>query len=304
LTEFTAAVEKLGNLDITQSQNFIQSIYQNILRVRRDMAAAEGYSLDLSSPKMMGQILSEVQGQLALFNMVENKTTLSLKDLADAFPEVSAAATTFGLSMTETAAMLAPMVAAGFQVGASANSIKVSLQRMVAMTKQNTGIIQGLNQALGDDFDYAAGVGMENIQQLVDGFNNLLSIKGEQGTLEFFARLFGVRQGPRMETSIRQLAVFQKALDNTSTAEGKIAAQLESSINARLTAHGYEAVSVKKIVDLANVHRQATQEVNGEYTIQARLVQQGQKDADAALRGAYTDTADYLSKVGDRKSVV
>ena len=298
LTEFTAAVEKLGNLDITQSQNFIQSIYQNILRVRRDMAAAEGYSLDLSSPKMMGQILSEVQGQLALFNMVENKTTLSLKDLADAFPEVSAAATTFGLSMTETAAMLAPMVAAGFQVGASANSIKVSLQRMVAMTKQNTGIIQGLNQALGDDFDYAAGVGMENIQQLVDGFNNLLSIKGEQGTLEFFARLFGVRQGPRMETSIRQLAVFQKALDNTSTAEGKIAAQLESSINARLTAHGYEAVSVKKIVDLANVHRQATQEVNGEYTIQARLVQQGQKDADAALRGAYTDTADYLSKVG------
>jgi phage-related protein len=298
LTEFTAAVEKLGNLDITQSQNFIQSIYQNILRVRRDMAAAEGYSLDLSSPKMMGQILSEVQGQLALFNMVENKTTLSLKDLADAFPEVSAAATTFGLSMTETAAMLAPMVAAGFQVGASANSIKVSLQRMVAMTKQNTQIIAGLNQALGDDFTYAAGVGMENIQQLVDGFNNLLSIKGEQGTLEFFARLFGVRQGPRMETSIRQLAVFQKALDNTSTVEGKIAAQLESSINARLTSHGYEAVSVKKIVDLANVHRKATQEVNGEYTIQARLVQQGQKDADAALRGAYTDTADYLSKVG------
>jgi phage-related protein len=298
LTEFTAAVEKLGNLDITQSQNFIQSIYQNILRVRRDMAAAEGYSLDLSSPKMMGQILSEVQGQLALFNMVENKTTLSLKDLADAFPEVSAAATTFGLSMTETAAMLAPMVAAGFQVGASANSIKVSLQRMVAMTKQNTGIIQGLNQALGDDFEYAAGVGMENIQQLVDGFNSLLSIKGEQGTLEFFSRLFGVRQGPRMETSIRQLAVFQKALDNTSTAEGKIAAQLESSINARLTSHGYEAVSVKKIVDLANVHRKATQEINGEYTIQARLVQQGQKDADAALKGAYTDTADYLSKVG------
>jgi len=298
LTEFTAAVEKLGNLDITQSQNFIQSIYQNILRVRRDMAAAEGYSLDLSSPKMMGQILSEVQGQLALFNMVENKTTLSLKDLADAFPEVSAAATTFGLSMTETAAMLAPMVAAGFQVGASANSIKVSLQRMVAMTKQNTGIIQGLNQALGDDFQYAAGVGMENIQQLVDGFNSLLSIKGEQGTLEFFSRLFGVRQGPRMETSVRQLAVFQKALDNTSTAEGKIAAQLESSVNARLTSHGYEAIAVKNILDLTKVHRRATEEVNGEYTIQARLVQQGQKDADAALRGAYTDTADYLSKVG------
>jgi len=298
LTEFTAAVEKLGNLDITQSQNFIQSIYQNILRVRRDMAAAEGYSLDLSSPKMMGQILSEVQGQLALFNMVENKTTLSLKDLADAFPEVSAAATTFGLSMTETAAMLAPMVAAGFQVGASANSIKVSLQRMVAMTKQNTGIIQGLNQALGDDFQYAAGVGMENIQQLVDGFNSLLSIKGEQGTLEFFSRLFGVRQGPRMETSVRQLAVFQKALDNTSSAEGKIAAQLESSVNARLTSHGYEAIAVKNILDLTKVHRRATEEVNGEYTIQARLVQQGQKDADAALRGAYTDTADYLSKVG------
>ena len=298
LVDLTVKLEKLGNLDIGQSQAFIQSVYQNILRVRRDLATQGGYTLDLTDADTMQKIIAELTGQLAIFNLVENKTTLSLKDIADAFPEVSAAATTFGLSMSETTALLAPMVAAGYQVGASANSIKVSLQRMVAMTKQNTGIIQGLNQALGDDFQYAAGVGMENIQMLVDGFNSLLSIKGEQGTLELFSRLFGVRQGPRMETSIRQLAAFQTELDKVGSAERTIANELENKVNQRLKAYGYEGVSLKKIVDLSNLHRMATKEVNGEYTQQAKLVQEGQKDAAKTLQGVYADTSDFIAKVG------
>ena len=298
LTEFTAAAEKLGNLDISASQNFIQSLYQNIVRVRRDMAASNGEIFDITDAKTLGTILDEVQGQLALFNQIENKTSLSLKDIADAFPEVSAAATSFGLTMTETAAMLVPMVGAGFQVGASANSIKVSLQRLVAMTKQNTGIIQGLNQALGPDFNMAADVGMRSIQRLIDGYDSLQKSKGAQGTLEFFSRLFGVRQGPRMEVSVRQMSAFQKSMQTAGSAENIISKQLEESVNKRLTAHGYEAVQINKVLDLTNLHRSAVNEVNGQYTFQAELVQQGQKDADAALRKTFSGTADYISKVG------
>ena len=298
LTLLTVQLEKLGNLDIGQSQQFIQSIYQNILRVKRDSAEQQGFVFDITNVEQMSDTIEQLRGQLAIFNLMENKTTLSLKDIADAFPEMSAAATSFGLSMSSTAAMLAPMVAAGFQVGASANSIKVSLQRMVAMTKQNTGIVRELNSALGEEFEYSAGVGMENIQKLVDGFNSLLSIKGEQGTLELFSRLFGVRQGPRMETSIRQFAQFQKALETTGSAENAIAKELEDKVNFRLKANGMEEVSLKKILDLTNLNRDSVEKVNGVYSKRAVVIQDAQKEATDSLGNLFSDTKDFLAKVG------
>ena len=298
LALLTVQLEKLGNLDIGQSQQFIQSIYQNILRVKRDSAEQQGFVFDITNAEQMSDTIEQLRGQLAIFNLMENKTTLSLKDIADAFPEMSAAATSFGLSMTSTAAMLVPMVAAGFQVGASANSIKVSLQRMVAMTKQNTGIIRELNSALGPEFDLAAGVGMETIQKLTDGFNTLLSLKGEQGTLELFARLFGVRQGPRMETAIRQFAQFQKALETTGSAENAIAKELEDKVNFRLKANGMEEVSLKKILDLTNLNRDSVEKVNGVYSDRAKVIQDAQKEATDSLGDLFGDTKDFLAKVG------
>lgn len=298
LTLLTVQLEKLGNLDIGQSQQFIQSIYQNILRVKRDSAEQQGFVFDITNAEQMSDTIEQLRGQLAIFNLMENKTTLSLKDIADAFPEMSAAATSFGLSMSSTASMLVPMVAAGFQVGASANSIKVSLQRMVAMTKQNTGIIRELNSALGPEFNLAAGVGMETIQKLTDGFNTLLSVKGEQGTLELFSRLFGVRQGPRMETSIRQFAQFQKALETTGSAESAIAKELEDKVNFRLRANGMEEVSLKKILDLTNLNRDSVEKVNGVYSKRAVVIQDAQKEATDSLGNLFNDTKDFISKVG------
>jgi phage-related protein len=302
LVRLTTTVEKLGNVDITQSQKFVETMLQNILRVRRDVRADQGLTLDLTNPAEFKEILFELEGQLAEFNYIENTTTLSLKDLADAFPEVSAAATTFGLSMTESAAMLVPMVAAGFRVGAAANSIKVSLQRMVAMTKQNTQIVAGLNQALGPDFDYAAGVSMANIQKLVNGFNTLRKTYGDQGSLELFARLFGVRQGPRMETSIRQAAVFQRALEESGSTERKIADSLQDSINARLEAAGKEVIQLKEIVDISNLHRAATERVNGEYTETAKIIREGQAEAFLDLNKKFaklgTSGSDFIAKIG------
>lgn len=83
LVELTAAVEKLGNVDISQSQKFIESVLQNILRIKRE----SGEIVNLSDAKFMSGVISELRGQIAEFNLIENKTTLSLKDMADAFPK-------------------------------------------------------------------------------------------------------------------------------------------------------------------------------------------------------------------------
>jgi hypothetical protein len=93
-------------LDISQSSEFIQSMYQTILRIRRET----GKSVDIGNEAIANEIITQLKGQLAVFNLIENKTVMSLRNIADAFPEVTAAATSFGLSMTEATALILPMV--------------------------------------------------------------------------------------------------------------------------------------------------------------------------------------------------
>jgi len=299
----TAEMEKLGNLDITASQEFVSSMYQNILKSRRDL----GMSVDLNTKEVSDSIAATLRGQMAMFNLVENKTVMSLRNISEAFPEVSAAANLFGLSMTEAIALVTPMVAAGFQLGASANSVKVSLQRMNAMTKQNQQMVDSLSNSM-DGFSYSSGVGISNIQLLVDGFNALKDNKGQQGVLEFYSRLFGVRQGPRMATSISQLAQFQDALSNLGkarapgiqqTQENIIAKQLEQSINMQLKLKGFNTISVNTIEDLSRINKMATSTIKGtdKQTALAAAVQKGQIDAQNKLKEMAlksTQNADFL----------
>jgi hypothetical protein len=254
MVALTASIEKLGNVDITESQAFLQTIMQTILRIKRDQGTITSLA---DEAEVYGEVIREVRGQLALFNLIENKTALSLKDIAKGLPEMSAAATSFGLSMTEAGALLVPMVSAGFQLGASANSVKVSLQRVVAMTKANDTMIQQLKSSY-KGFNAEADVGIESIQNLADAFNVLKKTDlGKQGTLEFFSRLFGVRQGPRMEVALQNLAQFQEQLDKVDTVESKLAKRLEQSLQtaAKLSGLGPEFAQMKitKFEDFSKV---------------------------------------------------
>jgi phage-related protein/uncharacterized membrane protein YgcG len=271
LVDLTAAVEKLGNVDIEQSQKFIKSIFQTVLRMKR-----ESGTLSVTNGMIeYGDAIKETTQQLALFNLLENKTQLSLKDTADAFPELTAAAVSFGLTMSEGMALVAPMVSAGFQLGASANSIKVSLQRTVKMTKQNKEVIDTLRGAY-KDFNFEAGVGIETIQDLTYAYRNLQKGElGAQGTLEFFSGLFGVRQGPRMTVAIQNLAQFQDQLETIGTIENELAKKLEKNVQQYATFQGLGAefrnMQIKNFADLGKVVRlsQRSEENTDENVISA-----------------------------------
>jgi len=299
MTRLTVEAEKLGNLDIAQSSSFLTSMYQTILRIRRET----GKSVNINDAVVSKDILEQLSGQLAVFNLIENKTVMSLRNISDAFPEVTAAATSFGLSMSEATALIIPMVGAGFQVGASANSMKVSLQRMVAMTKQNTTILNQLNQSLGNGFELSAGIGMDQIQKLSDAYGFLIRDvekggKGKQGALELFSRLFGVRQGPRMEAAFAQLNAFQIQLETTGSAEQKVAKQLQDSVNAELKAIGQKEINIKKFKDLSTLHREAiATDEKGNLTTQAAAIQKGQIAAQAILEKAAGGQSDFISNM-------
>ena len=254
LTELTAVAEKLGNMEIGNAKELIQSLYFQAVR-----------TISLTQPRLSAlqreeKAIASARAQLNLFNQVENVTALTLRDLGDAFPEVAAAATSFGLSMTEASAMLAPMKAAGFEIGASANSIKVSLQRITAPTKQNSELLKRLSKEYGTHFNNIKGSGLDAIQSLVDAYNDVSkSAAGAEGAQEMFAKLFGVRQGPRMETAIQQLALFDSILKDTSTGSAKLAEkQIQNIANSIISASDATLPLIKQFTDIGILSRIAT----------------------------------------------
>lgn len=290
ITELTAKTEKLGNMDIGNAKDLVQSLY---FQAQRAFQQSGRLFPTVEARELAG--IKAATAQLNLFNSVENVTALTLKDLGDAFPEVAAAATSFGLSMTEAAALLAPMKSAGFEVGASANSIKVSLQRLTAPTKQNAEMFKSLAKQYGTSFTEVKGTGLDAIQSLIDSFNELKdSAAGQEGAMEFFAKVFGVRQGPRMEVAIAQLAAFDKLLKNetipaTESAEKRLQGYANTAVFAANRAKNANLPVIQSFKDIGIIARIATAQAGQDVEGMQGKVTQSQINAAKEVRKKVTD---------------
>jgi TP901 family phage tail tape measure protein len=229
MTELTAAVEKLGTMDMSAAQDLTQALY---FQSRRALENTGAFTKLRTAREREIATIKAATTQMYMFNAIENTTALTLRDLGEAFPEVASMAISYGLSMTEAAALLAPMKSAGLDVGASANSIKVSLQRALSPTKQNTETLKRLAAQYGvtDDklnsFNLTTKSGLTGLSAIVDVFGEVKeSAAGAEGALQLMSDLFEKRQGPRMFLAIEQLNLFNKALRDTAsnTAERQIA---------------------------------------------------------------------------------
>jgi TP901 family phage tail tape measure protein len=269
ITELAAVTEKLGDMDIGAAKDLVQSLY---FQAQRAMQMS-GQSRKMTFEEREIAAIGAATAQLNLFNSVENVTALTLRDLGDAFPEVAAAGSSFGLSMTELAGMLAPMKAAGFEVGASANSIKVSLQRLVAPTKQNADLFRRLSKEYDTNFTAIKGTGLDAIQSLIDGFNELKnSAAGQEGAMEFFAKVFGVRQGPRMEVALAQMADFDEVLKSNTvsleSAEKKLQGFANQAIISANKSSNANLPLIKSYQDIGIIARIATAQIKEGETAQ------------------------------------
>jgi len=216
LTRLTLEIEKLGNMDVGPAQDLTQALY---FQSKRALELTGALSNVTTARQREEKAIESSITQMYLFNAIENATALTLRDLGDSFAEVSAMATSYGLSMTEAAAMLAPMKAAGLDVGASANSIKVSLQRLLAPTKQNVDTLKKLAEQYGvaenkqNEFLLSTKTGLTGLEAVVKVFDRVRdSSQGSEGALRLMSDLFEKRQGPRMYLAIEQLSNFNEEL--------------------------------------------------------------------------------------------
>lgn len=240
LTNMTLAAEKLGNMDASGAQDLTQALYFNS---RRALEASGALDQLATSAERETRAIKAAQTQLYMFNTIENVTALSLKDLAQALPEVGSMAVSFGISMTEAAAMLAPMKAAGLDVGASANSIKISLQRVISPTKKTSDLLARLAKQYGvandsqNAFNNTTKTGLAGLEAITEVFDKVASSSaGSEGALKLMSQIFEKRQGPRMLIAIEQLNNFNKELKGVNatarsqSAEGLMAITAEKAL--------------------------------------------------------------------------
>lgn len=221
ITKLTLEIEKLGSMDIGPAQDLSQALF---FQSKRAFEVTKAFDKLTSARDREKKAIEASITQMYLFNAIENATALTLKDLGDSFAEISAMATSYGLSMTEAAALLAPMKAAGLDIGASANSIKVSLQRLLAPTNQNVEMLQKLAEQFGvatgaqNEFMMSTKTGLVGLESVVTMFDRVRnSSQGSEGALRLMSDLFEKRQGPRMYLAIEQLADFNNELKKTDT---------------------------------------------------------------------------------------
>lgn len=274
LTELTLQIEKLGGMDIGPAQDLAQALYFQSKRALEINGALDKLT---NARQREARAVEASITQLQLFNAIENATALTLRDLGQAFPEIASMATSYGLSMTEAAALLAPMKAAGLDIGASANSIKVSLQRALAPTKQNIDMLQKLAKQYGvsgnaqDDFMLSTKSGLVGLGAIVKLFDKVInSSAGMEGALKLMSDLFEKRQGPRMFLAIEQFANFNNELQKTNNFLGQVPrytmpAEVQLALVAERTSEGFQNFNstvvpktIRSFEDIGRIARIAT----------------------------------------------
>lgn len=307
ITRLTLEIEKLGSMDIGPAQDLSQALF---FQSKRAFEVTGAFRKLTTARQREEKAIQSSTAQMYLFNAIENATALTLKDLGDSFAEISAMATSYGLSMTEAAALLAPMKAAGLDVGASANSIKVSLQRLLAPTKQNTEELQKLAEQFGvagdaqNEFAMSTKTGLVGLSAVVKMFDKVRkSSQGSEGALRLMSDLFEKRQGPRMYLAIEQLADFNNELArvgdefanlNVETAEARLVRAAESAAGA-FTNFNTTVVpkTIRSFQDIGKVARIATafegQIIEFEPGVETKITAQDIANA-KAMRKAVADT--------------
>jgi TP901 family phage tail tape measure protein len=145
---------------------------------------------------------------LAKFNLVENMTALSLKDLAEAFPQVSPAAKAAGIDLVFLSGVIGGMRQSGLNATESAHALKFALQRMVNPTSKVVALSEELGAALGSEFHKDLGIGNMMLFKLAENMQLIKEQGSDEEALVYLGELVGKRQASRIYATTLALRSF------------------------------------------------------------------------------------------------
>jgi len=184
----------------------LEHVGQVSAQVGRDFIANLAGIIDVSGKA--GDKIDYVRGLLAKFNMVENTTALSLKDLAEAFPQVSPAAIAAGVDLVFLSGVIGGMRQAGLNATESAHALKFALQRMINPTRKVRDMAHGLRVELGPSFHEDLGIGNMMLFKLSENLLNIANNASDETALKYLGELVGKRQASRIFAASLALGTF------------------------------------------------------------------------------------------------
>ena len=211
--ELTLQLEHVGQVSAQVGRDFIA----NLAGIIQDADITKVNELGESFVDT-GNKIDYVRGLLAKFNLVENTTALSLKDLAEAFPQVSPAAKAAGIDLVFLSGIIGGMRQSGLNATESAHALKFALQRMIAPTAAVAKIVATFGSGV-EGFHSDLGIGNMMLFKLAENMELLRSSGAkEEGALQYLGALVGKRQASRIYATTLALGSFQENLE----AVGKI----------------------------------------------------------------------------------
>ena len=194
-SELTLQLEHVGQVSAGVGRDFIANIAGLI------KGSAEG-----------AEKIAAVRGQLAKFNMVENITALALKDLAEAFPQVSPAARAVGIELTFLAGVIGQMKELGLNATESAHALKFALQRMINPTTKVKNLSAEYAATI-KDFNQDLGIGNELLFNLAENMQLISKEAGGKEAIIWLGELVGKRQASRIYALVSNMDSLQVSIE-------------------------------------------------------------------------------------------
>jgi TP901 family phage tail tape measure protein len=162
--------------------------------------------------------MEQVSGLLAKFNMLENTTALSLKDLAEAFPQVSPAAKAAGVNLMFLAGVIGNMKEVGLNATESAHALKFGLQRLINPTRKVRDMAASFAETIGPAFHEDLGFGNMLLFNLAENMQLIEEKSGSKAAISYLGELVGKRQASRLFAATMNMRGFAESVDQVHTA--------------------------------------------------------------------------------------
>jgi TP901 family phage tail tape measure protein len=173
----------------------------------------------------------ELAKSVDFMNNIENSTSLTMSDMAEAIPTASAAVKNLNGSYKDMLVLLTAMKERGFDPGESANALKAAGTRLIRPSKRVQEEFQGLTgESITDIRDRNQGDLIKTLLDVGKATQNLGTAQKQQAR----AALFGTEQAARLGGAMDGLIAAQDGVGET--AKAMEVAQMSAADNAAIAA--------------------------------------------------------------------
>lgn len=197
-----------------------------------EMKAAEATEALIAIQAQYGQNVEELTKTIAILNMVENQTGISLAGLVQGFARAAGIARDAGVDVRHLAAMLAALTPAAGSAAQAGNALKTIFSRLVAPTNETVEVLglMGINIA---DLSWKSATATDRLMILARSFENLDKAQQNVVSSVIASRWQVNKFSVLMRELTNQNGYYQKALQGTND-RNKVFLQMQKELNAVL----------------------------------------------------------------------